>query len=71
MIRTVPTAYRITDKQVAFHNSLVAQIDAFAQDTYSFRAITEHRSAFMTRKDGSLEIADCLKVLALLKAGKN
>jgi hypothetical protein len=68
-LRTQPTAFRMTDKQVAFYNSLVAQCLAVDPTYTVVKPITASRQAYLTKRDGSSEIEFAKEALAYLKAG--
>jgi hypothetical protein len=68
-LRTQPTAFRMTDKQVAYYNSIVAQITAIAPDYTVVKPIDGFRQAYLTKRDGSSEIEFAKQALAYIKAG--
>jgi len=67
-LRTLPTAYRMTDKQVAYHNALVAQIVALDPTYTVVQPITATRQAYLSKSAGSSEIEFAKQALAYVKA---
>jgi hypothetical protein len=68
IICPAPAAYRITPKQVAYYNSLVAQLDKIAPKQHCHRPIDAVRAAYLSKRDGSGEIEAVIASIAYFKA---
>ena len=67
-LRTLPLAWRMTDKQVAYYNAIVAQIQAIDPTYSGVSPITATRQAYLSKSAGSGEIEFAKGALAYVKA---
>jgi hypothetical protein len=58
----------MTDKQVAYHNSLVAQIRAIDPTYTNIKPIDAERQAYLSKSNGSGEIEFAKGALAYVKS---
>jgi hypothetical protein len=67
-VRTLPLAWRMTDKQVAYHNAIVAQILAIDPTYTTVMMMTPARVAVTSKSAGSSEIEFAKRALAYVKS---